>query len=110
MLKVLKTDIKRSLKSVSDRTTEGSSTMPKQFEVELTRGLERILAELKYEATKISGGLKTSLSGSTLGALRKISNCVAMLFNRLASVCEASSVKRYGSASNLNAAAAGTAQ
>lgn len=47
-LKVLETDLGRSLKAVSERTTEGSLVTSKQFETEVTQGLERIFAVFKY--------------------------------------------------------------
>lgn len=70
------------------------------------------MADFKYEAAKISGWLKTSLSEPTykyhLYAQREIANCAEMLFNRLGSVRMGSSFKSSASLLGTNAAAAGT--
>lgn len=57
-----------------------------KFETKVAQGRKRIFAEFTYEAAKISGGLKTSLSDSTSSAQHEVANCVAMFSNRLASV------------------------
>lgn len=51
-LKGLETELGEFMKTVSERTTESSSMMLKQFEIEVTLGLQRIFTEFKYEAAK----------------------------------------------------------
>lgn len=107
-LKVLETDLGKSLKSLSEQTIESSTMMSKQFETEVTKGLERIFGEFKYVAAKISGKLESSSPESTLGTQLGIPNCIAMLSNRLARVVEASSVKPSTFTSGATASAART--
>lgn len=109
-LKMLETDLGKSLKIVSERTTEGSSTMTKQFETEVARGPEMMFADFKYEAAKISGVVKTFLSESTEGAHTENKNIFPVLSNQLVSVRESSSDKPSTSVLSTSADAAGTAQ
>lgn len=59
-LKTLEIDFGESV--VSERTTECSLLTSKQFETEVVQGFEKIFADIKNEAAKISGGFRTSLS------------------------------------------------
>lgn len=57
----------------------------KQFKAEVAQSLERSLAEIMYEAARISGEFRVSLSESTLGTKREVANCISILSSRLTS-------------------------
>lgn len=107
-MRVSETDIEESLKAVFERTTEGSTLMSKNFKTEMERWLARISTVFQYDAAKCFGYLKTYLPEFTSVAPCEISNCVAMMHNRFASVHETSSVGLSASVSGKSAAAAGT--
>lgn len=88
---------------------ECSSTMSKQFEIEVAQELETILAHFKYDAAKVLGALRTSWSESTSGAQWKFTNFVAMMSKRLTSKREVSSVDLSTSLLVAGAVAAGMA-
>lgn len=98
-----------SLKVVSDWTTEGSSKTSKQIETEVAQSLDQTLADFKYGAATIFGGLKRSWPESILGAQREIANSVAMFSSLLASQRETSSVKPSGLVMSESTAAVSTA-
>lgn len=78
--------------------------------IEVAQDFENIFTDFKYEAARISGGLKKSLSQSILNGNREIVNCFVMLFKLQADICEARSGKPSTSVSGTSAAAAVAAQ
>lgn len=70
---------------------------------------ERIIAEIKYDASEVFGALKTPLLKFPFGAQPEIANCIAMLSCQLVSVLEAITFKPSTSTSVMRAAAVGTA-
>lgn len=61
-LKTGETTLGKSLDIVPKRTIKGCSMMSKQFMAEVAQELEKIIANFKYEAGMVFGGLKASLS------------------------------------------------
>lgn len=108
-MQTLETTLREHLKFVSELTREGSSKMSKQLRTAVAHDIEKLFANLKYEAVKISGALKLSFPESTLCAQPEIANCATMLSSRLTSVREATSANPVASMLSTSAAAAGTA-
>lgn len=107
--KTSETDLGESLKFLPLRTNDCSSIMLKKFGTKVSQGLEKIFEDFNFEAGKVSGELNTFLSLSTSCVKRQIANCVAMLFQQLESVCEASSVNYTASVLSTSPAATGCA-
>lgn len=66
--KVLETDTGESLATLSERTAEISTMIPKQFGTEVTKGFERNFAESWDRAATMSGGMKNYLLESSFGS------------------------------------------
>lgn len=60
-LKLLETDLRDSLKVLSERTTERFRILSKQFETEAAQGIKKIFVHFKHETAKVSDVLETFL-------------------------------------------------
>lgn len=103
--KVLETDLEKLLKRVSEWTTEGSSVMSKPFDTEVIQGLERISLCSRIKLLRFQEFKDVFFAEFAFGVQRKIANCVAVLFDRVSSVREASSVKPSAFMSGMSPAA-----
>lgn len=106
-LKTLETEQAESVKVVFREATYGSSLKPKSFRTENFQGLEKVFADLKHKAAKITGGLKRSSSEFTNCTRREIASRVALLSHRL-NVREDSSVELSMSVLSTSTATSGT--
>lgn len=108
-LKVLETEFGKYLEVVSEQTTEGSTTMPIQFETEIAQCLELIFANLMCRAARVLAFSKISFQKSISGGQCGTANHTVMVSNRLSSTCWNSLFDPSASASGTSPGADGTA-
>lgn len=106
-LKILHTDLMKSLECVLERTKNNSCVICKELETESAQGLKLSLAKFECEVVNVSGGVKTFFSEFTSGAQHEIAIFVPITLNRSSSVCESDSIKPSTPASVTITAAAG---